>query len=262
MPAPSLPEVTVPIGPNNADVPAMSRPSQPPGLEPVPDSPPRISAPTQGPIPRIDSPPATRRDEPSHFGAPQVPQERIDSPPAPEARVRPADVYEPPLPAIANGRGPTLQRLREESHIVARQGLPHRAGQNHPRHGGLDASGAVQYVLSQAGYPEVPRSIIGQFNWLRQSNRFRQFQVRPGVDEIVAHLSPGNLIFWGDIRTGQVSHVMLYLGYDMRQGLHYAFGTRGGYETGIHGHGVDVFPLKLDRERIIAIGAIPGLRNP
>lgn len=149
--------------------------------------------------------------------------------------------------------------LREEANELARQGIQFRFGRSHPAFGGLDSSGAVQYLLNEIGVPGVPRSTVDQSNWVRVNNLLHEFYSRPTVDELTDNLAPGNLIFWGERRKGRISHVMIYLGYDSLRDQHLAFGTRGGTEVGINGNEIDIFDLKLNKERIIATGPVPGL---
>lgn len=157
--------------------------------------------------------------------------------------------------------GPTVENLRSAANILANRGVPYHFGRNHPAFGGLDSPGAVQHILTEIGVNPVPRSMLLQQTWLRINHVLHEFRYRPSVSELSDHLIPGSLIFWGDYQTGEVTHVMIYLGYDASRAKYLAFGTRGGREVGIHGNEVDIFELKLDRERIIATGRIPGITH-
>ncbi len=166
------------------------------------------------------------------------------------------------IPSIAppqSSSGPSLTILRTSAHLLARQGVPYRFGRSHPAFGGLDSPGAVQYLLNEIGVQGVPRSTADLSNWIRVNNLLREFPNRPSVLELTNHLYPGNLIFWGDTDSQKLTDVMIYLGYDTSRSRHLAFGTRGGTERGLNGNEVDIFDLKLDRERIVSTGSIPGI---
>jgi len=165
----------------------------------------------------------------------------------------------PSIAAPSSSGGPSLTILRTSAHLLARQGVPYHFGRSHPAFGGLDSPGAVQYLLNEIGVQGVPRSTADLSNWSRVNNLLHEFPARPSVMELTNQLLPGNLIFWGDINSRQLTDVMIYLGYDTSRSRHLAFGTRGGTERGLNGYEVDIFDLKLDRERIVATGRIPGL---
>ncbi|MDF1812583.1 MAG: NlpC/P60 family protein, partial [Verrucomicrobiales bacterium] len=169
-------------------------------------------------------------------------------------------VHSPDCPLNhGNLNSTSVARLREVANEISRQGIPFRFGRSHPAFGGLDSSGAVQYLLNELGVPGVPRTTGGLHSWVRVNDQIREFDYRPSVGELATCLVPGNLVFWGDQYSGRLTHVMIYLGYDARRDRHLAFGTRGGTEVGINGSEVDIFTLKLDREKIVATGRIPGL---
>lgn len=236
--------------PSVAVEPSWEAPATPPSLEdtfeearPVEPTPPSVVN-----RPRVNS-------DPSH------PPHRIERPVRP-----PVTVNSPPRPKLyvnenEGGIRPsrTISNLRAAANTLAGQGIKYQFGRNHPTFGGLDSSGSIQHLLSEIGVVGVPRTIGGQVSWLRMSGTLHNFSGRPSPTELERHLEPGNLIFWGDYRTGRINHVMIYTGYDAQRRRHLAFGTRAGIEVGLNGHEVDIFDLQLDRERIIATGAVPGL---
>lgn len=154
---------------------------------------------------------------------------------------------------------PSLSSLRREAYILGSRNIEYRIGINHPAYGGLDSSGSVQHLLSEIGVIGVPHTILGMYEWLRSQRSLHEFRVRPTESELSQTLAPGNLIFWGDMGTGKITHVMVYLGYDQSRGKHLAFGSRGGIETGINQSQIDIFELKLNREKLVATGRVPGL---
>ncbi|MDF1859244.1 MAG: NlpC/P60 family protein [Verrucomicrobiales bacterium] len=157
--------------------------------------------------------------------------------------------------------GPTLQRLREEAHILADMGLKYKFGADDPDSGGLDCSGAMQYLLNKIGIDDVPRTSYDQYYWLKKKKKLDDVYGKGAAQKMFKKLSPGDLIFWGGTwKSGhRVSHVMLYMGYNPAEEKHYVFGARSKSSEGLLGHGVDIFELDPSRGRLIAHGKIPGL---
>ncbi len=156
---------------------------------------------------------------------------------------------------------PTLSRLREEAHKLADQGLTYKFGSDDPDDGGLDCSGAMQYLLTKIGIEDVPRTSYNQYYWLKKQKMLDDVYGKNPSSKMLKKLAPGDLIFWGGTwKSGhRVSHVMLYMGYNPNEDKHYVFGARGKSTTGMLGNGVDIFELDPDRGRLIAHGKIPGL---
>lgn len=156
---------------------------------------------------------------------------------------------------------PTLSRLREEAHKLADEGLTYKFGSDDPGDGGLDCSGAMQYLLTKIGIEDVPRTSYNQYYWLKKKKMLDDVYGKNASSKMLKKLAPGDLIFWGGTwKSGhRVSHVMLYMGYHPDEDKHYVFGARGKSSKGMLGNGVDVFELDPDRGRLIAHGKIPGL---
>lgn len=180
--------------------------------------------------------------------------------PEPVPHIHATPGFPPPQHQLNSIDRSSLSRLREEANRIARQGIEFRFGRSHPAFGGLDSSGAVQFLLNEIGVPGVPRTTNGMNSWVRVNDHLREFSHRPSVEELTTAMVPGNLLFWGDEYSGRLTHVMIYLGYDSRRQRHLAFGTRGGTEVGINGSEVDIFTLKPEREKIVSTGKIPGLQ--
>ncbi|MEC5126279.1 NlpC/P60 family protein [Verrucomicrobiales bacterium BCK34] len=158
--------------------------------------------------------------------------------------------------------GPTLSALREEAHKLSRRGLTYSFGADNPESGGLDCSGAMQYLLKKIGVEGVPRTSYDQYAWLKKNKTLDDVYGKGASKKLFKKLSPGDLIFWGGTwKSGhRVSHVMLYMGYDPNEDKHWVFGARGKSSKGEFGNGVDLFELEPDRGRLIAHGKIPGLK--
>jgi len=156
---------------------------------------------------------------------------------------------------------PSLTELRKEAHKLAKEGLTYSFGADDPKTGGLDCSGAMQYLLEKIGVEGVPRTSYDQYDWLKKKKTLDDVYGKNASKKLLNKLSPGDLIFWGGTwKSGhRVSHVMLYMGYDPEEDKHWVFGARGKTSKGEFGNGVDLFELEPNRGTLIAHGKIPGL---
>lgn len=146
--------------------------------------------------------------------------------------------------------------------------LPYRFGSANPANGGLDCSGAIQYLLNnKLQLHDVPRQASDLYQWVWQkgkyysvySNNFHSFEF--------SKLKPGDLLFWTETysihRNPPITHVMLYLGKN-QHGDRLMFGsTNGRTYQGKTKKGVSVFSFKLSKTigkgKFIGYGCIPGL---
>ncbi len=171
------------------------------------------------------------------------------------------------IPALGNSKEKgkaelSLSRLREEAHKLADMGLTYEFGSDDPGEGGMDCSGVIQYLLSNLGVDDVPRTSYDQYAWLKRKDTLDDVYGKSASSKMLKRLSPGDLIFWGGTWDSghRVSHVMLYMGYNPEEDKHYVFGARSKSSKGLLGNGVDIFELEPDRGRLIAHGKIPGLQ--
>lgn len=155
----------------------------------------------------------------------------------------------------------TLTALRDEAHKLATEGLTYSFGADDPETGGLDCSGAMQYLFNKIGIGDIPRTSYDQYDWLKKKKTLDDVYGKGSSKKLFEKLSPGDLIFWGGTwKSGhRVSHVMLYMGYDPKEDKHWVFGARGKSSKGKFGNGVDLFELEPNRGRLIAHGKVPGL---
>jgi cell wall-associated NlpC family hydrolase len=151
---------------------------------------------------------------------------------------------------------------------MALEGLKYQFGAEDPSTGGLDCSGAVQYLLGEEGIRGVPRTAYEQYQWLKKAGTLNRVSRWSWSKRRVAtKLRPGDLMFWtGTYDTGRspnISHVMIYLGQDARDGRHYMFGASSRRSKGVHGHAVDVYefvyPRKHGKDNFAGFGSVPGL---
>ena len=66
-----------------------------------------------------------------------------------------------------------VQALICNSLALTEQNLTYKYGSADPAAGGMDCSGFIYYVLSNAGFKDVPRDSAGQYAWVRKNGNFR-----------------------------------------------------------------------------------------
>jgi cell wall-associated NlpC family hydrolase len=155
------------------------------------------------------------------------------------------------------------------------QHLDYVYGSADPKKGGMDCSGAVYYVLTQAGLENVPRSSSEQYRWVRKAGLFHTVNSTAQDTFELEELKPGDLMFWVgtyDIkRDPPITHVMFYLGRLKKDNQRVMVGASDGrtYDN-IQRFGVSVFDFNLpgfpvpsraqqSNSRFIGYGSVPGL---
>ncbi len=148
---------------------------------------------------------------------------------------------------------------------ISRMGLTYKFGSMDPANGGLDCSGTVKHVLERNGWVKSPRTASEQYLWLRHNGSLHETSGGASAVRIFSNLKPGDLLFWRGTyvtnRYPDVSHVMIYLGRDVRTGMHQMFGASSSKRRGLHGSAVDVYefnPVKPGRSEFIGYGTVPG----
>jgi hypothetical protein len=114
----------------------------------------------------------------------------------------------------------------------------------------MDCSGFIYYVLTNAGYKDVPRDSAGQYEWVRKSSNFHAVLSRSGESFELNDLKPGDLLFWSGTykvdRDIPITHVMIYLGKEKSTDKPVMVGaTDGRSYDGIRRYGVSVFDFKM-----------------
>ena len=143
-----------------------------------------------------------------------------------------------------------------------------------PANGGMDCSGFIYYVLSQAGTKDVPRDAREQYIWVRKRGNFQAVLAhRDDTFELDA-LKPGDLLFWSGTynidRDPPVTHTMIYLGREKRTKKRVMIGSSDGRTyDGKQRFGVSVFDFKMPPPPnsgdakispvFVGYGRIPGL---
>ncbi len=166
-----------------------------------------------------------------------------------------------------------VQRMISAALDLTRQGLGYRFGSADPERGGMDCSGAINYVLRASGYAQAPRTSFDLYKWLSQ---YRTLQVvdGPGAWQYRNdQLRPGDLLFWIHTyrtkRRPPITHVAIYIGRDKRTGKHLmVHAGHGGQYAGRKRNGVTVVEFEEPAKRgfnggkgsFVGYGTIPGAR--
>jgi cell wall-associated NlpC family hydrolase len=190
---------------------------------------------------------------------------------APMATIKPEAIREFP-------EQPTeVQELIRNALALTEKNLSYKYGSADPASGGMDCSGFIYYVLSNAGYKDVPRDSAGQYEWVRKNSDFHAVLSRSGESFELNDLKPGDLLFWSGTykvdRDIPISHVMIYLGKEKSTDKPVMVGATDGrsYE-GIRRFGVSVFDFKMPSgkpnkgdpdltAKFEGYASIPGLRQ-
>lgn len=165
-------------------------------------------------------------------------------PPAPMATIKPEALRE------FSEQPAEVQGLIRSSLALTEQSLSYKYGSADPAAGGMDCSGFIYYVLSNAGYKDVPRDSSGQYAWVRKEGDFHAVLSRSGESFELNDLSPGDLLFWSGTykvdRDIPITHVMIYLGKEKSTGKPVMVGaTDGRSYNGVRRYGVSVFDFKM-----------------
>jgi cell wall-associated NlpC family hydrolase len=166
-----------------------------------------------------------------------------------------------------------VRALIEACLDLTRQNLTYTFSSADPANGGMDCSGFIYYVLTQAGLRDVPRDASDQYSWVRKAGKFRAVISRSLDGFEMDEIKPGDLLFWsGTYQTAHdppVTHTMIYLGREKETGDRVMAGSSDGRSYhGLERWGVSVFDFKPSAatpapgragSQFIGYAAIPGL---
>jgi cell wall-associated NlpC family hydrolase len=168
---------------------------------------------------------------------------------------------------------PKLQELIRESLALTTKNLRYQFGSSDPKAGGMDCSGTMFRVLTDAGLNDVPRQSDEFCRWvMRRTVLYRTEKATSLKDPTFSALKPGDLLFWTgtyDISSARelpISHVMLYLGKRKKDGKPVVFGASDGrtYDNERR-NGVSVFdfslPKKGSKSQFYGYGPVPGFEK-
>lgn len=149
--------------------------------------------------------------------------------------------------------------------------LPYLFSGSDPRDGGFDCSGAMHFIMTEAGL-EPPRTSAAQFIWLREKGRMTEIPAETASldDPVLDKLRPGDLLFWGGTRASvddrkiNITHVALFLGHEKQDGNAVMINaTDGRSYRGIKANGYGVYdfrlPLEKGRSVFMGYGTPPGI---
>jgi hypothetical protein len=198
-----------------------------------------------------------------------APGQSVAPAPVPDERTRPARIRSGELAEFE-----TLPQARQRLLGVAlgvawdSPWLRYVAGGAKPGDGGFDCSGAMHFVMREAGL-EPPRSSGAQLEWLRKNGRLHSVDAnaRDLKHPSLAALKPGDLLFWavtepdGAVR---VHHVAMFLGLEKKDGRPVMIGSTDGRSyrgQKADGYGVHDFrvPKADSASRLIGYGTPPGV---
>ena len=91
---------------------------------------------------------------------------------------------------------PKVQELIRDSLALTERNLGYKYGSADPAQGGMDCSGFIYYVLSSAGFKDVPRQSSDQYLWVRKDSDFHAVLSRNPDTFELKELQPGDLLFW------------------------------------------------------------------
>jgi peptidoglycan DL-endopeptidase CwlO len=172
---------------------------------------------------------------------------------------------------------PAVQDLIRSGLALTQRNLAYTYGSADPSSGGMDCSGFIYYVLSGAGFKDVPRQSSDQYLWVRKNGNFHSVLSRNANTFELEDLRPGDLMFWSGTykvdRDVPVTHVMIYLGKEKGTNKRVMVGASDGRSyNGEPRFGVSVFDFKLPNgtpnksdpdlvARFEGYSPIPGLRE-
>jgi peptidoglycan DL-endopeptidase CwlO len=170
-----------------------------------------------------------------------------------------------------------VQDLIRSALALTQRNLAYTYGSADPASGGMDCSGFIYYVLTNAGFKDVPRQSSDQYLWVRKNGNFRSVLSRNADTFELEDLRPGDLMFWSGTykvdRDVPVTHVMIYLGKEKGTNKRVMVGASDGRSyNGERRFGVSVFYFKLPNgtpnksdpdlvARFEGYSPIPGLRE-
>jgi peptidoglycan DL-endopeptidase CwlO len=143
-----------------------------------------------------------------------------------------------------------IKALLQRALDLTKMNLKYAYGSAHPEKGGMDCSGTIFFLLTEAGVTGVPRQANQQYNWVRRANLFRAVFSTSNDSFEFNELQPGDLLFWTGTysveRDPPITHVMIYLGKRLSDQQRMMMGaSEGRYYGGIPRHGVSVFDFQL-----------------
>jgi len=208
-----------------------------------------------------------------------IPEPTPEATPTPNTQSQTASVasLDPNQLKDFDNQPPRVQELIRSALALTQRNLAYSYGSADPASGGMDCSGFIYYVLTNAGFKDVPRQSSDQYLWVRRNGNFHAVLSRNANTFELEQLRPGDLMFWSGTykvdRDVPITHVMIYLGKQKGAGKPVMVGASDGRSyNGERRFGVSVFDFKLPNgtpnksdpdlvARFEGYSPIPGLRD-
>jgi cell wall-associated NlpC family hydrolase len=161
---------------------------------------------------------------------------------------------------------PVIKELISTAISLSSQHLTYTYGSAHPKNGGMDCSGTINYLL-QTKLKEVPRASDQLYLWAIEKGKFHPVKSNHFESAEFSHLKPGDLLFWSGTypikRDVPITHVMIYIGKN-QQNQPLMFGASNGRTyQGKKMWGVSIFDFQLpnaeSKSRFVGYSCIPNL---
>ena len=229
-------------------------------------------APAHRPIPSLP-PLNTSTDMPASTATPS-PTEEQTSTPAPTKTRPPVTPNAVDQISDSANYSPEVRKIVDLSLDLAGRNLSYKYVSADPKNGGMDSSGFIFYVLTQAGVNDVPRDAREQYIWVRKAGNFQAVLAQHDETFELDGLKPGDLLFWasnyGVSQDPDITQTMIYLGREKGTNHRLMVGAsekRSTKEQKKSGVGVFEFkvgqppPKKSNEERapfFVGYGTVPG----
>jgi hypothetical protein len=163
-----------------------------------------------------------------------------------------------------------VQKLIRAALALTKMDLTYVFASHEPKRGGMDCSGTIYHLLTEAGLKDTPRQSDEMGEWILEKSKLNRIEKADTLKhEEFDKLKPGDLVFWSGTyestkRNTPITHVMLYLGNNKATGKGVVFGASDGrsYE-GQKRTGVSVFdfvlPKATSKAKLYGYGKVPGL---
>lgn len=159
-----------------------------------------------------------------------------------------------------------LQIIIKDALALSDRNLGYLFGSDNPSNGGMDCSGTIYYILRSHGFKDVPRDSGSQYGWLKNRGTLRTLADADAARFESRSLRPGDLLFWTGTYDVQreipISHVMLFLGTEKKNGKPVMWGASDGRTyDGKQRYGVSVFDFRLpkaeSKSKFVGFGQLP-----
>lgn len=150
---------------------------------------------------------------------------------------------------------------------LAGKNIRYQYGSADPKHGGMDCSGTIYYLLTLMKLKDIPRSSLAQHQWVKKKGTFYPVNSNSINSSEFSNLKPGDLLFWSGTYAStiqpDVTHVMLYLGKNKDGAPLMAGASDGRTYKGRSIYGMSVFDFILpshgSKSRFLGYSCIPEI---